>query len=56
MRKQIPKCGTDEISISAIARRWEKWFENLPEPTEEQMIKARELIAFDEKRRLEGML
>ena len=56
VRKQIPKCRTDEISINAISYRWEKWFKNLPEPTEKQMIKARELIAIDEKRRLEGML
>lgn len=43
---------TDEISINGIARRWIPWFEELPDPSEDQMEKARELIAMDEKRRL----
>jgi len=55
IKKQMHKSRTDEISINAIASRWQKWFENLPEPTEEQMRKGRELMALDEKRRLEGM-
>ncbi|MFH1078934.1 MAG: DUF3800 domain-containing protein [Pseudomonadota bacterium] len=46
-------CGLmDEISIKGIGERWSKWFENLPEPTEEQTEKAKEMIAFDEARRL----
>ncbi|BBA32823.1 uncharacterized protein sS8_0858 [Methylocaldum marinum] len=55
IQKQMHKSRTDEISIHAIASRWQKWFEDLPEPTEEQMKKGRELMALDEKRRLEGM-
>lgn len=55
LNKQMHKSRTDEISINAIASRWQKWFEDLPEPTEEQMEKGRELMAMDEKRRLEGM-
>lgn len=55
LQKQMHKSRTDEISINAIASRWQKWFEDLPEPTEEQMEKGRELMAMDEKRRLEGM-
>ncbi len=54
-KKQMHKSRTDEISISAIALRWQKWFEELPEPSVEQMEKAKELMAMDEKRRLEGM-
>lgn len=56
VQKQIPRCRTDEISINAISSRWEKWFKDLPEPTEEAIEKAKELMAFDENRRLEGML
>ncbi len=56
VKKQIPRCRTDEISISAISSRWEKWFKDLPDPTENQMKKAKDLMAFDEARRLEGML
>jgi hypothetical protein len=42
----------DEISIKGIGKRWTKWFENLPEPTDEQLKKAKEMIAFDEEKRL----
>ena len=42
----------DEISIKGIGERWTKWFENLPEPTDEQLEKAKKMIAFDEERRL----
>jgi hypothetical protein len=42
----------DEISIKGIESRWIKWFEGLPDPTEEQVEKAKELIAIDEERRL----
>jgi hypothetical protein len=45
----------DEISINGIVRRWTKWFDALPEPLEEQMKKAREMIAFDEERRLRAI-
>lgn len=55
IQKQMHKSRTDEVSINAIASRWQKWFDDLPEPTEEQMIKAKELMAMDEQRRLEGM-
>ena len=54
VQKQIPKCRTDEISINAISSRWEKWFKDLPDPTEEQMEKVKELMAIDETRRLEA--
>lgn len=46
---------TDEISLNALATRWERWFEELPEPTEKEMAKAKELCEFDEARRLRGM-
>ena len=45
----------DEISIRAIANRWEKWFKELPEPTKEQESKAKELLAIDEERRLKAL-
>lgn len=48
LKKQMYKSRTDEISINAIAPRWQKWFEDLPEPTEEQLEKGREIMAMDE--------
>ena len=52
---QLHRGHTDEISISAIAARWEKWFKKLPDPTKEQEAKAKELLAIDEKRRLKAV-
>ena len=54
-RRQAPKTSFDEISINAITARWSKWFENLPEPTEDQIAKGKEMIAIDEARRLEAI-
>lgn len=41
----------DEISINAITERWSKWFEALPDPTDEKLQIAKEMIAKDEERR-----
>jgi len=55
INKQIPKSRTDEISINAISSRWQKWFEKLPEPTEDESKKGKELMEIDEERRIRGM-
>jgi hypothetical protein len=47
---------TSEISLAAIEQRWTRWFDSLPEPTEEQMARGRAMFAMDEARRLQGML
>lgn len=52
IESQLNKGRVDEISLNGIARRWNKWFEALPEPTEEQLAEAKEMIALDERRRL----
>lgn len=52
---QMRRGRTDEISLAAIERRWTRWFEELPEPTEMQMVRGRELTALHEARRLQGM-
>jgi hypothetical protein len=49
---QLRRGRTNEISLKAIANRWEKWFATLPEPTEDQIIKGREIFKADEARRL----
>lgn len=46
---------TDEISLNAIAARWERWFAELPDITDGQIVKARELMAADEERRLRAV-
>lgn len=55
VKPQIHRGRTDEISLNAIADRWERWFEDLPDPSEEQVSKARKLIAMDEERRLRAI-
>jgi len=54
IKLQLHKGRTDEISLNGIAKRWSKWFENLPEPTEEQISKARAMMALDKDRRLKS--
>jgi len=48
---QLHRGSYDEISINALMNRWGKWFQDLPEPSEEQLGKAREMIAQQEKQR-----
>lgn len=55
INEQMPKSMTDEISINALSSKWGEWFENLPEPTEDEMKKGMELKKIDEERRLKGM-
>lgn len=55
INKQIPKSKTYEISINAISSRSQKWFEELPEPTEDEIKKGSELMKIDEARRISGM-
>lgn len=52
IQRQLIRGSTDEISLDALAKRWTKHFDELPEPTEEQMRRAREILAADEERRL----
>ncbi|MGV1017054.1 MAG: DUF3800 domain-containing protein [Fluviibacter phosphoraccumulans] len=56
VRPHLRRGRTDEISLNALAARWERWFEELPEPTENEIAKAQELCEFDEARRLRCML
>jgi hypothetical protein len=52
---QLRRGRTDEISLGAIGARWTRWFDELPDPTEEQMVKAREIQAMDEARRQKAL-
>lgn len=52
IKGQLHRGRTDEISINAIASRWSKWFEELPEPTNEELQKGKEMLEFDEIRRI----
>jgi hypothetical protein len=52
---QLRRGRTDEISLEAISTRWTRWFEELPEPTEAQMEKAKDIQAFDEARRQKAL-
>ena len=50
---QADKIITDEVSLSAIQKRWSKWFNELPEPTNEQMDKGKEILELQEEKRLQ---
>ena len=41
----------NEISVQALMERWEKWFQELPIPTPEQIEKGKSLLEIDEERR-----
>jgi len=51
IRGQLHRGMYDEVSINALMKRWGKWFEELPEPTEEHVEKAKELLELQESRR-----
>ncbi|MFA5904600.1 MAG: DUF3800 domain-containing protein [Desulfobacula sp.] len=55
IRGQIHKGHYDEISLNALQDRWGKWFNDLPEPTEEQIIAGRKLCVEQEVRRHAAM-
>jgi hypothetical protein len=52
---QLRRAEVSEISLKALAQYWKRWFDELPEPTPEQMAEAQELIAEDEARRLRAI-
>jgi hypothetical protein len=54
VRPHLHRGRTDEISLNAIASRWTKHFENVPqleEFSQEQLERARKILEFDEARR-----
>jgi Protein of unknown function (DUF3800) len=54
----LHKGRTDEISLRAIASRWEKWFEDLPQLEEmspEQIERGRQMMADAEEKRLKAV-
>ena len=55
IKSQLNRGRSDDISINAIAARWERWFEDLPEPSAEAVAKGRELKQLDEARRLRAV-
>lgn len=55
IKRQSQRGRTDEISINALTSRWSHWFEELPEPSEDQIKRAKELMAMDEERRREAV-
>ena len=55
IKPQLHRGRTDEISLNALGARWERWFREMPEPTDEQMTRGKELLALDEERRLRAI-
>jgi hypothetical protein len=58
LRGQMHRGRTDEISLNAIAKRWGAHFESLPELDQmspEQLKRGKELLQFDEDRRLKAI-
>lgn len=56
IKGQAYRGRTDEISLDAIAGRWSKWFENIPEPTSEELKRGKEMLKKDESRRLNAII
>lgn len=50
-RAQVHRGRTDEISLRGLESRWGQWFRELPEPSPEQLGRARELLEEAEVRR-----
>ena len=55
VKSQLRRGRTDDISINAISTRWSQWFNELPDPTEEQIKAGKEMLAKDEARRLRAV-
>ena len=53
---QLRRGRTDEVSLNALANRWEKWFSEIPDPSDEALYKAREIHHLEEQRRHDAML
>lgn len=52
IKSQLSKGRVEELSLTALSDRWSKWFDELPEPTESELEKGRELQKLDEHRRI----
>lgn len=55
VKTQVHRAGTDEVSIGAISNRWSQWFDELPEPTENQIAVGKKIVQNDEARRKDAM-
>lgn len=51
LKRQLTRGRTDEISLSALDRRWSAWFDQLPELTPERVEMARGILKEVEARR-----
>jgi hypothetical protein len=49
------RASFEELSLSAIERRWAEEFRSIPEPTPESEARGRALLDLDERRRLTSM-
>jgi hypothetical protein len=56
IKAQVNRGKTDEVSLNAIAARWSRVFDEMPEPTEDQLQTAKEMLAKDERRRLRAVM
>lgn len=56
IRPQIHRGMYDEVSIDALAKRWGNWFAQLPEPTADELEKAKDLREMQESRRREFLV
>lgn len=51
IKPHLHRTRTDELSLNAIMKRWGEYFQNIPEPTPEELEAGRKTFAFDEARR-----
>ena len=55
VKAQLYRAVSDEVSLGAISNRWSRWFDQLSEPTENQIVVAKKIIQKDEARRKDAM-
>lgn len=47
---------SNEVSIAGLQRRWSEWFRDLPDPSPEELKKAKEMRDIQEGRRMEHVI
>lgn len=55
VQTQLERGQFDQVSLAAIEKRWRPWFEQMPEPTPEDIAAASEIVQEQERRRKEAV-
>ncbi|APC86231.1 hypothetical protein V3H41_15910 [Vibrio parahaemolyticus] len=50
IKTQLHKGIYDDVSLNVIGKRWGQWFDEIPELSDDELDKDRELLAMDDQR------